>query len=150
MSGRYLYETDDEYFRRMVELHKPVKDIMETKPCSDSTSLSNWQTNFDHLLTTTKQVQEVQSTKSKTKLRDRKQLDTSVSEPERDPLWDLVFSKKKPKWSCYLHLYACPELSYPDFVFFFPLEEKVMIRGEMIKLYESLVKLDLSNPETIE
>ena len=46
MSGRLPWENDEEYFRRMVEAHKPVRDIVPSPSPEPLLGLSKWQEEF--------------------------------------------------------------------------------------------------------
>ena len=46
MSGRLPYETDDEYFKRMVERNKPVSDHLPSQNPEPLSGTPDWQTKF--------------------------------------------------------------------------------------------------------
>jgi hypothetical protein len=46
MSGRLPYETDDEYFKRMVERNKPVSDHLPSQTPEPLSGTPEWQTKF--------------------------------------------------------------------------------------------------------
>ena len=46
MSGRLPYETDDEYFKRMVERSKPVSDHLPSQTPEPISGMPDWQTKF--------------------------------------------------------------------------------------------------------
>ena len=111
MSGRLPWESDDEYFRRMVHAHKPVSDIAPSPDPQPLLGVAQWQEEFWNKLNQKKEEPSCSTstslspsssatgTRPKTSRRSSTRV-TPPSDPEEELWIKALYEKpyKTPKW----------------------------------------------------